>query len=318
MKLRGQVYLDWANQIDQPDHPPKACSQPKPTPPISVRPKGLSITDIETWVKDPYAIYAKRILKLSALGPLIREADAREKGTLFHEIFEDFVGADGSLDFEPAYERLIKIAKEKFKTSVLPPEVQAMWWPRFETIAEAFIKWHQVAMTNIDSIHIEKDGRTSEGLDDFTLRGRADRIDVLKDGRIALLDYKTGLSPNVSAVKNHDAPQLSLEAAMAARGAFGEELQRSAAELAYIRLRPKDELKVDRIGHDERSTKDDDAETLAEHAWNRLALLVTEYQKEDMAYRSKARFISENDWVSDYDHLARVSEWSTAEDGAEE
>ena len=315
MKSRGQTYLDWAMQIDQPDQPPKACAQPKPTPPVAVRPKSLPITDIETWIKDPYAIYAKRILKLSALGPLIREADAREKGTLFHEIFEDFVGSKGPLDFQLAYGRLIDIAKSKFSSSILPPEVQAMWWPRFETIAEAFVKWHQVAMEDIEKTFIELDGKTADGLDGFTLRGRADRIDLLKDDRIALLDYKTGTNPKVSAVKAHDAPQLSLEAAMAARGAFGGELQKEVAELAYVRLRPDEELKVDRIGHD---GKGHDAVTLAEQAWVRLAALVSEYQQQDMAYTSKARFISENDWASDYDHLARVSEWSTAEEGVDE
>ncbi len=318
MKSRGQVYLDWVKEIDQPDQSPKACAQPRPTPPVTVRPKSLPITDIETWIKDPYAIYAKRILKLSALGPLIREADAREKGTLFHEIFEDFVESKGSLDFEPAYERLIEIAKSKFSSSILPSEIQAMWWPRFETIAEAFVKWHQMTMKYIDQTFIELDGKTADGLNGFTLRGRADRIDLLKDGRIALLDYKTGANPKVSSVKTHDAPQLSLEAAMAVRGAFGAQLEKEVAELTYVRLRPDEELKVDRIGHDDRLKKDDDAATLAEQAWARLAALVDEYQQQDMAYLSKARFISENDWASDYDHLARVSEWSTVEEGADE
>ena len=318
MVERGKTYLDWAIGIDQPEADSKACVQPKPTPPVSARPKGLAITDIETWVRDPYAIYAKRILKLSALGPLMRDADAREKGTLFHEIFETFVGSKGSLDAKPAYERLIEIAHEKFASSNLPPEVQAMWWPRFETIAEAFVKWHQLAMQDIDKTFIELDGSTDEGLNGFTLRGRADRIDLLKDGRIALLDYKTGLSPNVTAVKNHLAPQLSLEAAMAARGGFGDGLQKGAAELAYVRLRPEEELKVDRIGHDARGKNDEDAVTLAEGAWAHLVAQVKEYQKSETPYISKARYISENDWVSDYDHLARVSEWSTGEDGAEE
>jgi ATP-dependent helicase/nuclease subunit B len=318
MQRRGKVYLDWAAQIDQPEHPPKACAQPKPTPPVSARPKGLPITDIETWIKDPYAIYAKRILKLSALGPLMRDADAREKGTLFHEIFEDFVASQGPLDIEPAYERLINIAREKFASSVLPPEIQAMWWPRFETIAEAFVVWHREMMKDVAKTFIELDGQTSENLDGFILRGRADRIDLLNDDRIALLDYKTGTKPSASAVKTHEAPQLPLEAAMAARGAFGPELQKEAAELAYVRLRPEEKLKVDRIGHDDKGKKDADAATLAEQAWQRLALLVSEYQQQDMPYRSKARFISENDWASDYDHLARVSEWSTAEEGADE
>lgn len=102
---------------------------------------------------------------------------------------------------------------------------------------------------------------------------------------------------------------------MAKRGAFGEALARETEELLYIRLRIDDELKVDRIGHEQRGKNDDSADQLSEDAWKHLSALIQAYRNPDKDYRSKARLITEKDWVSDYDHLARVREWSTGDDG---
>ena len=56
----------------------------------------------------------------------------------------------------------------------------------------------------------------------FRLTGRADRIERRRDGGLAILDYKTGTPPSQKEVDAGLAPQLLLEAAMAAAGAFGD------------------------------------------------------------------------------------------------
>ena len=313
MKSRGQVYLDWARQLDAENLRVAACSQPTPIPPIDVRPKGLSITEIETWIEDPYAIYAKHILKLDALEPLHRIADARERGVLYHGILEEFVSTVRSPDDDNALEQFIEIAQHHFNSASLPAEHAALWWPRFKTIAANFLDWHRLYKPSTQSIHVELSGKTDIGLDGFSLRGRADRIDRLTDGSLAFFDYKTSNNPLTSRVRDAKAPQLSLEAAMAARGAFGEELKGDASVFGYVRLHPDNELKVDLIGDDK--DKKADAKQLAEDSWTRLIGLIQAYRDPSKDYRSKAKGELNKGWVSDYDHLARVKEWSVADDG---
>lgn len=316
MRTRGNAYLEWSRKLDEPAGPAKPCLQPKPAPALELRPNGLSITDVETWINDPYAIYARRILGLAPLDPLTREVDARERGTLYHDIMEEFVRSEIDPAKPDALDHLLSIADRKFQQSDIPDDLAVMWWPRFVTIARSFLNWQSRHANEVQSSHVELSGRTRDGLDGFTMRGRADRIDVLRSGQIAIFDYKTGSGPTAKSVVDFKSPQLSLEAAMAWRGAFGDEVKNTAALLGYIRLRPTDPLKVDLIG--EAGGKTADAETLAEEAWERLRQLIKAYRDPDQEYRSKARHSDARSFADDYDHLARVREWSVAEDGEDE
>lgn len=315
LRRRGQVYLDWVEQIDAPEGATQPCRQPHPTPPVAVRPTGLSITDIETWVMDPYAIYAKRILKLVPLDPLTREADARERGELYHAIVEDFVRLIDDAFAEDALDQLLKLARQRFDQSAIPPEIAVQWWSRFKTIAENLLIWHRQHLQEVDTIHVELKGSTSSGLNGFTLSGRVDRIDLLNDKSLAIFDYKTGGEPQPKSIIEFKSPQLPLEAAMALRGGFGEELRYPTHEFGYIRLRPANELEVDAIG--EATSKSPSARELAEETWQRLCNLIEAYRDPDKDYRSKARQAPEKSWESDYDHLARVREWSVVDDEGE-
>ena len=62
--------------LDRPTHPVGAVAPPTPRPPVAARPRHLSVTEIETWMRDPYQIYARHILGLRALDPI--EADPGE------------------------------------------------------------------------------------------------------------------------------------------------------------------------------------------------------------------------------------------------
>jgi len=316
MHQRGKAYLDWARQLDLPDSTAKACKQPKPRPPLSVRPEGLSITEIETWIADPYAIYARHILNLSPLDPLIREPDAREKGVLYHAIMEDYIVQSTGDPGDHALDQLLAIGRGHFHLANIPPDIALRWWPRFELIAASFANWHREHLSDVQSIHVELKGGSDSGLDGFTLRGRADRIDVLHDGRLVIFDYKTGTQPVSKSVINFESPQLPLEAALALRGGFGSQFQRESAQLGYVRLRPTDPLVIDLIGGD--GSKSPSASKLGEEAWDRLATLVAAYRDPTKDYRSKARQSPERSREDDYDHLARVREWSISDDGDDE
>ncbi len=312
MRREGQVYLDWARRLDQPDHAPRPCAQPRPTPPVEVRPNSLSITDIETWINDPYAIYAKRILKLVSLDPLQRAPDARERGNLYHAIVEDFVRQNIDPQKPDSLERLIELARRRFGSAEIPVEYAVQWWPRFENIAANLVQWQRQQVQETDKIYVELSGDCDRDLDGFVLRGRVDRIDLLKDGRLAIFDYKTGINPNIRSMVQFKSPQLPLEAAMALRGGFGDELARHTAKIGYIRLRPSNELQVDTIAEETKGTPS--AAQLSEEAWQRLGRLVAAYREPEKDYRSKARQAPERNWHDDYEHLARVKEWAVTDD----
>ena len=308
---RGRKFMDWAALIDAPAGKPEPCERPAPAPPPHMRPDTLSITEIETWIRDPYEIYAKHILKLEALEPLSRETGPRERGTLIHDIMDDVSGR--KIDREA----LVSIARKRFDEMALPPDIEALWWPRLEALAEDIVAWQSRRLSEAKQILTERNGRTDNGLDGFTLRGRADRVELLHDGRLAFFDFKTGSKPSKKEAESLYAPQLPLEAAMARRGAFDDVQAADTSELAYIRLRPSGEFKRDAIGDGKGKTKKTVAD-LEEEAWKQLRGLVDAYRDPRRGYTSRVWPPLNTSYESDYAHLARVSEWSVADKSGEE
>ena len=86
---RGETYLAWARELDRPEQVSPA-PQPAPSPPRAARPKGLSVTEIEHWLRDPYTIYAKHILRLRPLDAVDTPPGAAERGTIIHAAVGDF------------------------------------------------------------------------------------------------------------------------------------------------------------------------------------------------------------------------------------
>ncbi len=144
MRKRGAALLAAArfHAGDNPQNVPFA-KRPQPTPPIAARPKKFSVTEIETLRRDPYAIYARRILHLDALDPLLRDPGAAERGSLFHDILHRFTEQGGDATALHAAEKLLAIARECFDAEALPPDVDAVWWPRFAMMAPRLIEWER-------------------------------------------------------------------------------------------------------------------------------------------------------------------------------
>ena len=299
---RGQVFLDWAQQIDQSTDAVPPAVRPEPSPPVALRPNRLSITEIETWINDPYAIYAKHVLKLTPVEPLVWQADMRERGTLYHAIMEDFVAHLPVGNSRVLQEHLMNAARLNFKEWQIPADKKAVWLPRFELLARDIAQWQADRSDNTEAIFVELKGETSQDLNGFTLSGRVDRIDFTSDGQFDVFDYKTGSNPSAKRVKDLVAPQLPLSAAMVKRGAFGIDETRPLNSIGYIRLVHSDALKIDQIG--EASSE------LADKAWIYLQDLIAAYQTPDQGYRSKARPNPDQTYAGDYDHLARIAQWS--------
>ncbi len=217
----------WARALDQPAGAPEPVLPPAPCPPLARRPRRLSVTEIETWLRDPYAIYARHILGLRALDPLEQETDAADYGSLVHGGLHRFLERHGAR-WPADGARLLReeLLAEMLRVGLR--EALRNWWgPRLERIA-AWVAETEVQRRSdlpLASVWSELSG-TWEQLRPggrFTLVGRADRIERRADGTLAILDYKTGHTPGTKEIEAGLAPQLTLEAAMAQTGAFGAE-----------------------------------------------------------------------------------------------
>jgi ATP-dependent helicase/nuclease subunit B len=305
VKERGATYIDWARALDRPAEV-NAAPRPEPRPPVAVRPKRLPVTDIEHWLRDPYTIYAKHILKLQALDPVDTPPGARDRGTVIHKAIGDFTAkfADG-LPADPLAE-LMALGREAFAPLDDFPEAKAFWWPRFERIARWFIDWETARRTKVQKVFAEVDG-SLQVTPDFMLTARADRIEILKDGCFAVLDYKTGRPPSQKEVRVGFAPQLTLQATILRHGVFEKVPPGgSVAELLYLRLSGGDPG-GEKAPRDFESLSVDNA---ADRALEKLKELAIAFAQEDTPYLSFWRPMWVGRTYGDYDHLARVREWS--------
>lgn len=312
MRIRGNVYVDLARDIDRPLGKPAPIARPAPTPPVEHRPRSLSITEIERLVRDPYEIYAKHVLGLEPLDPLGMAPDYALKGNLIHDALGIF-GQEWTGPYDAvARARLLEIGRAALAEIADFPDTHAIWEIRFEAMAKWVIDWEAKRSHEIAARHAEITGRLelAAPAGTFTLRGRADRIDLRHDGRVEVLDFKTGTPPSARQVLLGFAPQLGLEAAMVRQGAFGEPFTgRSLARLFWIALNAVERGDPIRNAIEEGRT----ADQVAEVALARFTALVAAFDQPDRAYVSRARPMFETRYESPYDHLARVREWALVE-----
>jgi ATP-dependent helicase/nuclease subunit B len=315
-KAAGGKYVHFAGELDQPDKI-EPIQQPAPKPPRETRPTKLSVTAIEDWLRDPYTIYAKYILRLEPLDPVDQPLSAADRGSAIHDALGEFteVYAD-KLPADPARE-LRRIGEKFFLPLMERPEARALWWPRFQRIAKWFSEWEIARRGNVAGIDAEIRGEIKIPLDNerfFTLSARADRIERRSDGSYAILDYKTGQPPTGKQVRMGLSPQLTLEAAILREGGFADiDADSSVSQLVYVRLsgnNPPGEQKTLELKI-RPSDQPQHPDAAADYAREELEKLIRKFEDEGQAYTS----LNLSMWASRYgayDDLARIKEWSAA------
>ena len=210
---RSPQHKRWAQLLDAPGRP-RPVGQPAPSPALHVRPRSISVTEVDRLKADPFSFYARKLLALAALDPVDADPSPAWRGSAVHQILEAWMKQDAC---DP--ERLRARAEVLLAEQDAHPLLRAMWQPR---LLEA-IDWiaQEVARNKAEGrrpLVAEASGRcTVAGVE---LTGRADRIDRLADGGLAIVDYKTGRAPSTKAVHDGYAMQLGLIGLIAERAGF--------------------------------------------------------------------------------------------------
>ena len=307
-QVRGTRYTNYARALD---HPNKVSPvpRPQPVPPPEARPAQLSVTDIENWLRDPYTIYAKHVLRLFPLEAIDTPPGAADRGTFIHDAIGEFTKTFADALPADVARKLVALGKKHFASLEDYEEARAFWWTRFLRIADWFESWERERRGGATKIFAEISGKHSIplGKAEFLLTARADRIERRADGSYAILDYKTGQPPTEPQVRTGLAPQLTLEAAILRNGGFPGIDPGSVSEIGYVRLKggdPPGESKNIKIVQ---GTPDSCADT----ALQKLTGIALKFLVDGEPYRSLVHPMWKKHY-GDYDHLARVKEWSAS------
>lgn len=310
---RGRrTLLAWAQTIDDAGRY-RPRPRPEPRPPVEARPTRLSVSSIEQWRRDPYGLYARRILGLEALDPLEAELSAADRGSALHKTLDDFLKAHPSgLLPADALARFEALGERHLGELMAAPAERAFWWPRFQKLARWFVATEnarRAAGTKL--LGSETDGAITVGPASRPLRieARADRIDEIEPGGWEIIDYKTGRMPSPRELEALFAPQLLLEAAMAEQGGFAEISGKArAVHVSY--------WQANGLG-DGGTTKEIKGSDELVPAMLSLVARMAEHFANPATPYTALPWPEFSPYFNDYAHLERVAEWSTAGGGEE-
>lgn len=307
MKERGQQWMTWAGQMDQPNAPTTAAPRPAPCPPTDARLAELSVTAVERLIRDPYAIYAGEILRLKKLKPLQAEPDARARGTALHEVMERFNKTHPKTMPDNAADTFMALARDTMGEVVPWPGLRQLWLTRLSRVAEHLME--QEASRRQSGFVAAQEVWGERQLEDPPTRlfGKADRIDRLHDGRLTIYDYKATKPPSKDEVKYFQ-KQLDLEAAIAEAGGFSK--LGGGAEVAFLEYIG---LSGDGLGGQSKTEGRPLTTEETEQIWEEFQELMRSFADPDQCFPSRPR-MQKLDYAFDYDHLARKGEWWESDD----
>ncbi|WP_238366415.1 double-strand break repair protein AddB [Mesobacterium pallidum] len=299
MKTRGEHWLAQARALETPLRTAPA-RRPSPRPPVEARPKDLYVTQIRDLVRDPYKIYARKVLQLYPLDPLDQAPDALLRGIVMHDVLEAFIRQAMADRDHLSVARLLDLLATKLDDDIPWHTTRALWQARLARVAERFVTEEQGRLMRGTPALFEATGGAELAGMEFTLKGRADRVDVTPGGQLRIYDYKTGTPPTVKQQKTLD-KQLLLLSAIAERSGFRDQPPAPVAEALFVTLSasasnveaPLDEMPTGVV-------------------WEELTRLIRHYSSPEQGYTARRAMVNDSD-TGDYDHLARFGEWDVTD-----
>jgi len=298
MRGRGSVWLARAMALAAPVESVVPAPRPAPCPPPEARPTRISVTQVEKLIRDPYAIYAEKVLRLRPLRPLRAMPDAALRGSVLHDVMQGFIRDTraGLPDEERAKALLMEWVDRVLAAEAPWPTARRLWRARMARIAGHVVRTEARRRQRGTPYQLEEAAEWPVPGTGVTLKAKADRIDALHGGGFAIYDYKTGKPPTG---KQEDAfnQQLWLEALMAEGGAFGLPSPVEVHHIAYLGLGPKPET----------TAHDPTPEELADRAEKFRARLL-HMRAAETGFQSR-RAMEGLRYSFGYDQLARFGEW---------
>jgi inactivated superfamily I helicase/RecB family exonuclease len=310
MHDRGAAWVAAAEALDRAP-PVRAARRPSPRPPVAARPRALSVTQITTLIRDPYAVYARSVLGLRPLRPLRAEPDPLLRGKVLHLVMERFAATPPEDDPRAAAARLMRLAEATLAEEVAWPVARRLWLGRLRRAAAWLVAEERRRRDAGTPVLTEERQRWTVPGIEFTLVGQPDRVERLTAGGYAVVDYKSGPIPTKKEMTHFDR-QLLLGAAMVEGGAFPEVPPAPVAEVAYIPIGGAAGARSYRLPFRDRDVHFDVPGTL-----DGLRRMIADYDRRATGYTAR-RAPARSEWRGDYDHLARFGEWEDSDDAVPE
>jgi ATP-dependent helicase/nuclease subunit B len=306
--------LAWARMLDEPGaYSP--VGRAEFAPPLDARPVKLPVTQVEALTRDPYAVYARNVLRLYPLDRPDEPMEQRARGTAIHSAFERFSEEWPGLAHAQAGRRFAALYLEELRAAGAPQSALA----RESALAAEAGAWIADMETRRRAagaqILVERAGeaRFATRRGEFTVTAKADRLELTPEGLVHVLDFKTGPEPSNKMVGAGFSPQLTLTAAIIARGGFKDLGARPPGDLVYVRITGRDPAGKEVVA----LAAGAESHEGAEKAFQGLKDLIARYDDPAHPYRSRTAPQFVKTYASDYDHLARVYEWSISGDDEE-
>ena len=301
MRAKGDAWLASAAVLSEPMQITAPASRPSPQPPLDARPRQISVTQIKTLIRDPYAIYARSVLRLKPLDPLTPQADAPLRGTIMHKVLEIFINEKPDATDPQARVRLLEIAQAEFEAKCPWPTVRAQWMARLERIIDPFLAGEAARQQKGALQTSEAWGEMLVPSTGVTITCKADRFDLSPNGSALIYDYKTGVVPTKDVQKKFD-KQLLVEAVMVEKGAFASLGTKDVEGAVFVAVNA--------------AMKDVPAPLIdlsTAEIWAELEQHLQHWEDVQSGYTARRALQTRTDF-SPYDHLSRFGEWKLGDE----
>lgn len=297
------IALFLGRELDRAEKQAANYPRPAPMPSSGQRKVAISITQMDMLKADPYAFYARNILKLDALKPVDADPDPAWKGTLVHQIIEDWTKTG-----ERDPDSLVRFAESALSDTSVTPALRLLWQPRIL----AGLRWVAFETeSNADAGReiVASEVRAEGEISGVRVHGRIDRIDRQADGKLVVIDYKTGSPPSKGKVNAGYALQLGLAGLLVETGGV-KEVTGEVGGFEYWSLAKS---KSGDFGYCvppfSKKPKDGepDATTFVSFADGKASDAITQHILGDAPFTAKLK--PDYAVYQDYDQLMRLDEW---------
>jgi inactivated superfamily I helicase len=222
-----QTYANPLIYPSTPVHPVQNTALPRFSPCLFLSeeawPSFFSVSDLQLLFQNPYAFYIKKVLNLKTLSfPQVKRT-LLEKGLLVHALLEDW-----AICLSNQFADTLPIGQQASRDIL---ENSFFRWAGHYGFAEMQELREQIDFFHLQNslldppplrLWVEKSGKKKMFIDgrEVVFYAKADRIDLLKEGAVRIIDYKTGQLPTLKALKEGESVQLVMESFLAMNQAF--------------------------------------------------------------------------------------------------